>query len=110
MGTRFGRFYTESHQLGKGGPNARDVAVMAATEADVPLIGSAAGGVSVRLALSGEESPRHVREARPYRQVDTTTAFEARRGIREATDAVREDLPFRDPAAHTPGGEASWPG
>ena len=52
MGTRFGRFYTgwtESDQLGKGGPNAtgiaREVAVMAATEADVRPIGRAAGGV-----------------------------------------------------------------
>ena len=49
------------------------------------------------------ESGRHVPEAR---QVGTTTASEASPGIQETTDAVREDLPFRERPPHTAGWEA----
>ena len=92
----FQRLYRGNIPFAKGQRNAKDEALMAAAEADVPLVDSSTGWGMV----PGEACGRHVAEPRV---VDTAAACEASMGTQVRTDEVREVLPIPEHADHIPG-------
>ena len=85
-----GEYYTGSIPFAVGRPTARDAALIAAAQADVPLLDTATGGAT----LIPEEGRGG--SARGAGSANTTAACGASPGIQELTYAVMEDSEFRE--------------